>query len=107
MTISETQKILKEFKSELNKKFPGEVRLMFLFGSMALGTATKNSDVDILLVVKDKKVVSDFVDDFVIKTILRGGPYLSVKLYDEKEYKRLTTPSTFFMREIQTQGIKV
>jgi len=101
------QTILTKFKHQLSKKFPNQIKLILLFGSVARGTATNDSDVDILVVAKNKDRVTSFIDDFVLDIILKGGPYFSVILYNEKEYKSLTTPPTFFMREIQPQGIKI
>lgn len=104
---SKIKYILIKFKTELLKRFPQEILLVYVFGSVAKGTNNSESDIDILIVVNDKNEVIDFIDDFVLKTILDGGPYLSIKLYDKNEYQKYSNLSTFFMREIFSYGFKL
>jgi len=46
------QKILNEIKQLLNHHFENEIKDVLLFGSQASGKANKNSDYDILIVLK-------------------------------------------------------
>jgi len=74
MGLTETEKKeLKKIKQAIEKKFPGEVQRMLVFGSKARGTATEDSDLDLLMVVSTKDadvhsrmryLVYDFDEDF-------------------------------------------
>lgn len=43
--------VLKEYRAQLERAFPGRVRRVTLFGSVARGEATEDSDVDVLVLV--------------------------------------------------------
>lgn len=47
------QQWLDEYRKILDEKFPGLVEEMLIFGSKARGTATEDSDLDILLVIRE------------------------------------------------------
>ena len=49
----EDQAWLDAYRRELDQKFPGLVEQIILFGSKARGTATPDSDLDLLVVIKD------------------------------------------------------
>ena len=51
---NEEQAWLDAFREALDKKHPGAVQGMFIYGSKARGQAHAESDLDVLLVVKDK-----------------------------------------------------
>jgi len=54
MTLTpEDQAWLDAYRRELDQKFPGLVEQIILFGSKARGTATPDSDLDLLVVIKD------------------------------------------------------
>ena len=50
--MNRKQKILSNLKSHLNKHLDGDVKDVILFGSQARGTNSKDSDYDILLILK-------------------------------------------------------
>lgn len=94
-------KYIKEFKNKVLRELKNEILLAQIFGSASRGDFSKDSDIDILLVGKDKKKVSKLVGDFVIETLIKGGPYFSVKIFDPEKYKRLNNPPTFFMQHLK------
>lgn len=51
--LSEYKQILNKFKQELLARFKGNLISLVIFGSVARGTARKESDVDILIILKD------------------------------------------------------
>ena len=51
---NEQQAWLDAFREALDKKHPGAVQGMLIYGSKARGQAHAESDLDVLLVVKDK-----------------------------------------------------
>ncbi len=50
---SHHEQIIKKFKQELLEKFKDDLISLVLFGSVARGTARKDSDIDILIILKD------------------------------------------------------
>ena len=97
---------IKIFQAKVSQQF--EVVDLKLFGSKARGDFHKHSDIDILLVLKkvsdslEKKVYS-LVNDIFLKT----GVDLSVKIFSEKEYKKLNAIPTAFMQLVQQDGISL
>ena len=80
-----------------------------LFGSKARGDFNKESDIDLLLVVKDKniKILEKKVSRFVTETLLKRGPFFSIKIYPISRFKKLISPPTFFMRKINKEAINL
>jgi len=78
-----------------------------LFGSKARGDFNKKSDIDLLLVVKDKKieVFEKKVSRFVTEVLLKKGPFFSIKIYPQSKFKNLLSPPTFFIRKIKKESI--
>jgi predicted nucleotidyltransferase len=50
----EEQAWLDAYREALNKKYPGTVQKILIYGSKARGEARLDSDLDVLLIVKDK-----------------------------------------------------
>lgn len=96
---------IKNFVREIRKSYKPEK--VILFGSYAHGKPKKASDVDLLVVAKDKRKMSDIVGDLVIDRLSIGGPYFSVKIYDPKTFKSLNSPPTFFMRHVSQDGVEL
>jgi predicted nucleotidyltransferase len=77
--------ILEEFKDKCREKFCLDLVSIVLFGSYARGTATKYSDIDLLVVVKNlprdwrrrDKVLDDFERYFLKKSHKRIFPILT------------------------------
>jgi len=51
--LSGYKKILNKFKQKLLTRFKDEIISLVLFGSVARGTAGKESDIDVLIIMKD------------------------------------------------------
>lgn len=99
--MRDAQKYLKNFKQLIHQDLKNQIIKSYLFGSYARGKINKNSDIDILLVAKNKKRVSDKVGDFVIDTLMKNGPYFSVKIFEKRKYNELNRANTFFMRHLK------
>ncbi|MBI3068451.1 MAG: nucleotidyltransferase domain-containing protein [Betaproteobacteria bacterium] len=55
MKLTRDEKIwLDEYRRALAKRFPGKVERLLVYGSKARGDAHSDSDIDVLLVVKDE-----------------------------------------------------
>lgn len=80
-----------------------------LFGSKARGDFTKDSDIDLLLVVKDEKL-RDFekkVSRFVTDVLLQKGPYFSIKIYPQSKFRAFSNPPTFFIRRLAKEAFNL
>lgn len=85
----------------------GDIIEFKLFGSKARGDFTKDSDIDLLLVVADKKkeIVEKKISEFVTDVLLDEGPYFSIKVYPQSKFRKLTSPPTFFIRQISNEAV--
>lgn len=65
----------------LREKIKDEIRLMIVFGSYIAGTATENSDIDLLIVAKDSKKINDSKKE--VEEIF--GKKINLHIFDEHE----------------------
>lgn len=99
------QNILKLFIEHLNRVCPGEVEKVILYGSRARGDNHTDSDMDILILVKDKKRVNrDNIYDFVIDAELEHGIDISVNIYDSEHFSRLVLLKAPFASNVIKEG---
>lgn len=99
---------LLEFKQILKKQLGTNVRMIQLFGSKARGDWRKESDIDVLVVLR--KTTDDqinFIYDTVMSLCGKYGVYLSVKIFSESEFKYYRHIPTIFMRKISKEAITV
>ncbi len=98
-------------QSLLRKLIPFKKDIIFLklFGSKARGDFNKNSDIDLLLVVKDEKreIFEEKVSRFVTEVLLDGGPFFSIKVYSQSKFQDFNTPPTFFIRKIAKESVNL
>ncbi len=90
---------LASFKQE--KRF---LEKLVLFGSKARGDSHKDSDVDILAVIR-KKALEEKIYEKVAQILSLFGVYLSVKTFPREEFKRLTKLKTPFLENINKEGV--
>lgn len=65
----------------LREKVKDEIRLMIVFGSYIAGTATENSDIDILIVAKDSKKINESKKE--VEEMF--GKKINLHIFDEHE----------------------
>lgn len=99
---SQEKKAILFFLSKFQTK--KEFERLILFGSKARGDFHKNSDIDLLAVVK-KKGTEEKVYEEVARILSSLGVYLSVKTLSLGEFKRLNALKTPFMENIQNEGV--
>ena len=78
---------------------------IILYGSVARGEDTEESDVDILVLSKDKRATRKQVIKRAIDVLLDTGTYISVKVLTPGEYEQFQ--DTHFMRQIRKEGIVI
>lgn len=107
LTIREKLAV-KEFKQSLFNKLGDNFVDIFLFGSKARGEATKESDIDILVIVKKKNdKIKDKIRDIQYSIILKKGVALSSSIYDQKTWQQYTKVPTSFSYSVNKDAIRV
>lgn len=107
--LTEIEKnVLQELKSKVIKQFNGRVALIRLFGSKARGDMHQESDIDLLVVLKEKKREDDnWIVDLELELMDKYNYqfYLSTITYDKSEFDRLNNIPTVFMQIVKKEGI--
>lgn len=106
--LPDEQKWLEEYRKTLDEKFPGLVEEMIIFGSKARGTATEDSDLDILLIIregdwKEKDAVAEPGYDLAIGT--HAVPSFSI--YTREEWEDHREGQAPLWQTITRDGVKV
>ncbi|MEO0004808.1 MAG: nucleotidyltransferase domain-containing protein [candidate division WOR-3 bacterium] len=86
---------MKELKAELNKLYGRRLRRIVLYGSWAMGDATRDSDLDIIVVLGGRVSPGREIDrmiDALTGINLKYGVLISVYPVSEKNYYSLNSP---------------
>jgi len=81
--------------------FKDTISRVIVFGSYARGEAKNESDIDVLLIVKDKKIEREVIG-MAVDVLLEHGEYISVKVLTEEEFELLK--NTGFVRNVIKEG---
>ena len=100
--------IIREFKKNLLVQFEQEILKIVVFGSYAKGKETSESDLDILVVVKNKELEKQ-IDDIAYKIMwdFDFAPLLSVYVVSEDYFNYIKKIRTGFYESIEEEGIEV
>jgi len=102
------QSVLKKFRNALEKSIGNNLVEMKLFGSKARGTSKKDSDIDVLVIIKNGDWhTSDVVYSIVTDIFLEDRVCISPKVINGRDYNYLQRCSTRFMRNIIREGILI
>ncbi len=97
---------LESFKETLIKKYREKISLIELFGSKARGDFDKDSDIDLLVIIKKKnQKLIDYIYDTVIDVDINYSLDISLKIFSQAEYERLDTLKTPFIQNITREGV--
>jgi uncharacterized protein len=104
--IDADQKIGQDFVEVLQEQFGAELLFVVLFGSKARGDDDKESDMDLLVVLKHVSLeIRRQVRDLATETWLDNGVFLSTRVWDESYWHKLASLSTILYRNICEDGI--
>jgi len=109
LTLNSNEKIrLENYKNLLDERFPGLVRELIIFGSKARGDAREDSDLDVLMIIKEgdwrfKDKIADMGDEMAIGT--HCVPTILIYTEAEKDL-RIQRQSSFF-EVVQQEGVSV
>jgi predicted nucleotidyltransferase len=82
---------------QITERVKGRVEAAYVFGSLAEGRATRDSDIDLLLVVQTDRPFLERWRDFA--DVLQGEYAIDLLIYTPEEFKRLTdNPTVGFWR---------
>jgi predicted nucleotidyltransferase len=99
--------ITKRVRVFLEKTYGSGVKSVILYGSQVRGTATEDSDVDLLVVVDDSLDpwrVRSSLDDLLFDILLETGELVSVVVVPQSYYKEYASP---FLVNVRREGIPV
>jgi len=97
---------LADFRKSLTRKFPGEVLSLKLFGSKARGDFHKESDIDVLIILKKKsKKVEDFILDLTLELLRKYGILISPIIFSKKEVSEYKKIPSIFLQIVEREAI--
>ncbi|ADC65996.1 DNA polymerase beta domain protein region [Ferroglobus placidus DSM 10642] len=102
---AEIIEILKEFKRELTKILGDKLVDVVLFGSYARGGYNEESDVDVLIVVKEKTSIEEEnkISKLCLKFLMKYRIVVSAITYP----KEIFDLNSSFAREVRRMGVRV
>ncbi len=109
LTLNPDEQVwLQEYKKALEEQYPGLVQDFIIFGSKARGDAREDSDLDVLLIIREgdwrfKKQVEELGYELAIGTL--AIPTILIYTVEEK-VQRLQRQSSF-LETVQEEGISV
>lgn len=105
LTVEETT-WLERYKSELAERFPGLVEEIILFGSKARGDAHEDSDIDLLVIIRegDRRLKREMA---VAGHRLAIGTYAapSIMIFTRSEYDSRAKKRVSLIHFIETEGV--
>lgn len=99
-------KVIESFVKDLRTNLGDQIVSIRLFGSKARNDFDKESDIDVLVLIKKKnerirKKVAEILTDYLLQYDLPLSPVL----YDLYEYRKNKEIGSFFFKEVEKEGI--
>ncbi|MBC7341482.1 MAG: nucleotidyltransferase domain-containing protein [Clostridia bacterium] len=99
---------IQEFCYLLRKRLGPKVIETRLFGSVARGTFTPQSDIDILVIVQDNdKAYREVIIDLAVDINLQYDVVISPIIMSVESFSRPLFQETYFYKSIQEEGISL
>ncbi len=102
------REVAEAFARDVRKLLGDNVIEVILFGSVARGEASEESDVDILVIVKktpwdSQKKLADLVVDYLLKYSI----YVSPKVLSVEEFEFMKGINSAFYINVSREGVRV
>jgi len=97
--------LINQIKAHLVKMYGGKIKKIILYGSYVRGEATKDSDIDILVLVDqclNPFEVRDSLSDLLFDILLDEGEHISVIAVPEHLFENYNSP---FMLNVKKEGV--
>jgi predicted nucleotidyltransferase len=109
MVMSEQENsILIEFKRRIEKRYPGEIARIMIYGSKARGDATEESDIDVLVVSRfDDWKKADAIRAIGYSLDIEIGSKLSIQVLPEKHLDHLRAEGFQFIENVDREGVLI
>lgn len=91
-----------DFAKSLNHP---EIKKIILFGSVARGDDTKNSDIDILILTTDEDKIEDDIFDVAFDILIEENEYISPKIIPIEHYEKYK--DTSFYNNVNKEGVVI
>jgi predicted nucleotidyltransferase len=96
------------FMHKLQQQFDGQLLSVILFGSRARGDAQPDSDIDLIVVLKqDNPESRRAVHYLAVETLLEYGLYVSARVWSQTHWCQLKDMQTGLYRNLQREGIEL
>jgi len=99
------KRLVDQVKAYLHELYGDNIKRVIIYGSHARNEATKNSDVDVLVLVDQSlnpSEVRESIGDLLFDIILEEGEVISVIAVPEELYESYNSP---FMLNVRKEGI--
>jgi predicted nucleotidyltransferase len=103
--MDEIRKVAERLWTHLRKQYGSKVLRVILYGSHARGSATSESDVDVLVVVDDALdpwEVRRSLDGVLLDILLEKGCLVSALVVPKRVYEGYNSP---FMVQVRREGV--
>ncbi|RLI75786.1 hypothetical protein DRP04_13185 [Archaeoglobales archaeon] len=95
-----------EFKEEILRDLGSEIEAIILYGSVARGEENRESDIDIFVLVKNKRgEIYDRISRIRTRTDLKHSTLISLFVVDEKEFKEYMKLGSPFLTKVLREGV--
>ena len=101
------RRLINVVKKHLVKKYGKEIKQVILYGSHAREEATKDSDIDLLVIISDSlnpSEVRNSISDLLFNIILREKEQISVIPIPEQFFNNYNSP---FILNVKSEGMAV
>ncbi|GAB6173681.1 nucleotidyltransferase domain-containing protein [Paradesulfitobacterium aromaticivorans] len=108
MTNPTWQKAIEEFSRTIKRKLASNIKDVRLFGSVARGNGTPESDIDILVLVeKEDKLTDDTIMDSAVDVNLNYDVVISPIIMTVSHYTNQLFKETAFYYALEQEGVSI
>jgi predicted nucleotidyltransferase len=101
------KQLVNQIKKHLIKEYGGKIKQIIIYGSYVRGEATKDSDIDVLVVIDDSLnpfEVMKNLDDIIFDILLEKKELISVIPVPETIFKDYKSP---FIMNVKEEGMMI